>query len=57
MQANLQNNTRQMRQQRAGNEKCEQRDRGALEQSRGQVVMLRAGEREGCKVVNERGFG
>lgn len=25
--------------------------------SRGQVVMLRAGEREGCKVVNERGFG
>lgn len=25
--------------------------------SRGQVVMLRAGETEGCKVVNERGFG
>lgn len=25
--------------------------------SRGQVVMLRAGEREGCKVVNEREFG
>lgn len=25
--------------------------------SRGQVVMLRAGEGDGCKVVNERGFG